>query len=185
MTRLIDSARRDVQAARVREFLVDEAWPQVPAEVIGRSIGKAERERLLRHRAGGRVIVDSSALVAVLLREPGYEAVLDELTEGAAIRVGAPTLVEAGIVLTARIGLVGKTLLARLLAELGAEVVEVGTDHWTVAADAFMRYGKGRHPAALNLGDCLTYAVARVSGDPLLCLGGDFPQTDLALVLRK
>lgn len=58
----------------------------------------------------------------------------------------------------------------------------VGAEHWTVAVDAFARYGKGRHAAALNVGDCLTYAVARLAGDPLLCVGDDVPKTDLDLV---
>jgi ribonuclease VapC len=128
------------------------------------------------------VIVDSSALTAVLLREPGFERVLDPLTGPEPVRVGAPSLVETGIVLTARIGLVGKSLLARLLDESGLDVVDLRREHWTVAVDAFVRYGKGRHPAALNFGDCLTYAVARVAGEPLLCIGGDFSQTDLPLV---
>jgi ribonuclease VapC len=128
------------------------------------------------------VIVDSSALTAVLLREPGYEDVLDHLTGAEPVRVGAPTLVETGIVLTARIGLVGKSLLARLLDESGVDVVDLRREHWTVAVDAFVRYGKGRHPAALNFGDCLTYAIARVTAEPLLCVGGDFSQTDLPLV---
>ncbi len=61
-------------------------------------------------------------------------------------------------------------------------VIEFGDRHWKVALQAFARFGKGRHPAGLNLGDCLTYAVARLSGQPLLCVGDDFAQTDLALV---
>jgi len=59
--------------------------------------------------------------------------------------------------------------------------VSFGEDHWREAARAFRRFGKGRHPAALNFGDCLTYAVARLAGAPLLCVGEDFPQTDLDL----
>ena len=128
------------------------------------------------------MIADSSALTAVLLREPGFERFLDHLTGPEPVRVGASSLVETGIVLTARIGLVGKSLLARLLDESGVDVVDLRREHWTVAVDAFVRYGKGRHPAALNFGDCLTYAVARVAGEPLLCIGGDFSQTDLPLV---
>lgn len=131
------------------------------------------------------MIVDSSALVAVLLREPRHDAVLDVLTSGAPVRIGTPSLVETGIVLTSRIGLIGKTLLVRLIDELEAEVVDVAVGHWAIAVDAFLQYGKGRHPAALNSGDCLTYAVARVAAEPLLCLGDDFPQTDLPLVLER
>lgn len=97
--------------------------------------------------------------------------------------MGAPTLVETGMVLVSRAGLVGKTLLARLVDEAEAEIIPLTGQHWTVAVDAYTRYGKGRHPAALNFGDCLTYAAARLSGEPLLCIGQDFPQTDLPLVL--
>lgn len=127
------------------------------------------------------MIVDSSAVVAVLLREPGWESVLDRLTTTSAA-IGAPTLAETGIVLAARLGVPGKTLLARLLQESELTVVPFTDQHWPVAVDAFTRYGKGRHPAALNFGDCLTYAVCRVAGEPLLCLGNNFAHTDLQLV---
>lgn len=127
------------------------------------------------------MIVDSSALVAVLLQEPRHEQVLSQLEAAESVRVGAPTLVETGIVLSARIGAAGKSLLARLIDEARAEVVEFDAEHWSVAVDAFLRYGKGRSPAALNFGDCLTYAVAKVSGETLLCVGDDFPKTDLPL----
>ena len=116
------------------------------------------------------MIVDSSAVVAVLLREPGWESVLDRPTTTSAA-IGAPTLAETGIVLAARLGVPGKTLLARLLQESELTVVPFTDQHWPVAVDAFTRYGKGRHPAALNFGDCLTYAVCRGAGEPLLCLG--------------
>lgn len=129
------------------------------------------------------MIVDSSALIAVLLKEPGYEPILDRLTADETVRVGAPTLVETSMVLVARAGIVGKTLLARLLEEIEAEVIGFDHEHRDAAVQAFITYGKGRHPAGLNFGDCLTYAVARASGEPLLCVGEDFPLTDLPLVL--
>lgn len=128
------------------------------------------------------MIVDSSAVVAILLKEPGYEVLQDHLTSTPRAGIGAPTLVETSLVLSARMGPIGKSLLARFVQESGLEVVDFTADHWTVAADAFNRYGKGRHPAALNFGDCLTYAVCKVSAEPLLCKGDDFPRTDLALV---
>lgn len=87
------------------------------------------------------------------------------------------------MVVTARVGLVGKSLLGRLLDESEADIVEFRAEHWTIAVDALVRYGKGRHRAALNVGDCLSYALARSIGEPLLCLGDDFRQTDLPLVL--
>jgi ribonuclease VapC len=129
------------------------------------------------------VIVDSSALVAVLLREPGHEALLERLGTEPATGVGAPTLAETGIVLAARLGVSGRTLLARFVQESELVVVPLSEEHWGVAVEAFLRFGKGRHAARLNYGDCLTYAVARLADEPLLCAGDDFPQTDLELAL--
>ena len=127
------------------------------------------------------MIVDSSAVIAILLKEPGYERVRDRLAASERVGIGAPTVVESSLVLCSRLGHAGKTLLARFLQEAEIEVVEFTADHWTVAADGFVAYGKGRHRAALNFGDCMTYAVAKFAGEPLLCLGDDFPATDLEL----
>jgi ribonuclease VapC len=129
------------------------------------------------------VIVDSSALVAIVLMEPDHQMLVDYLARAPVVGVGAPTLAETGIVLTARLGVAGRSLLARLLYEAGAETMPYTAAHWPVAVDAFTRYGKGRHPAALNFGDCLTYATCRLAGRPLLCTGDDFPQTDLHVVV--
>ncbi|HEY5198283.1 MAG TPA: type II toxin-antitoxin system VapC family toxin [Solirubrobacteraceae bacterium] len=128
------------------------------------------------------MILDSSALVAIIRREPGHGVLLDALAGTSAAGVGAPTLVEAGIVLSARMGVVGRTLLARVVHDAGLTIVPFSAPHWSVAVDAFGRFGKGRHAAALNFGDCLTYATARIAGQPLLCLGDDFAKTDLELV---
>jgi ribonuclease VapC len=127
------------------------------------------------------VIVDSSAVIAILLKEPGYKRLRDHLATSEQISIGAPTVLESSMVLCARLGHAGKTLLARFLQEAEVEVVEFTADHWTVAADAFIAYGKGRHRASLNFGDCMTYAVAKLAGEPLLCLGDDLPATDLEL----
>jgi ribonuclease VapC len=128
------------------------------------------------------VIVDSSALVAVLLREAEHMRLVDALAAAPRVAVGGPTLAETGMVLVSRLGVRGKSLLARLVQEAEIDVVSLGSGHWTVAVDAFAKYGKGRHPAALNFGDCLTYAVARVAAEPLLCAGDDFPKTDVEIV---
>ncbi len=130
------------------------------------------------------MIVDSSALVAVLLGEPGHEPVLQALVAAPVIGVGAPTAVETGIVLSARLGERGHSLLSRLLEETAAEVIPFTSVHLPVALSAWARFGKGRHPAALNFGDCLTYAVARLAERPLLCVGEDSPATDLMLADR-
>ena len=94
------------------------------------------------------MIVDSSAVVAVLLKEPGHTPLRNQLAAAQQVRIGAPTVVESSMVLCSRLGHAGKTLLARFLQEAEIEVVEFGPDHWTVAADAFVTYGKGRHPQA-------------------------------------
>jgi ribonuclease VapC len=75
--------------------------------------------------------------------------------------IGAPTLVEAGVVLGARLGIPGKTLLARFVQESGMRQIALTAEHWMVAVDAYLRFGKGRHPAALNFGDCLAYAITK------------------------
>lgn len=128
------------------------------------------------------MIIDSSAITAVLLKEDGHERLLDRIADATSLSVGAPTVVETGMVLVSRMGVLGRTLLSRFLQEAGVEVVACTEEHWSVAVDAFEEYGKGRSPAGLNFGDCLTYAIAAVAGEPLLCLGDDFVRTDLQLV---
>ena len=83
--------------------------------------------------------------------------------------------------LTARAGIEGKRNLTLFVQETDLNIVPFGQDHWRAAVDAFRRYGKGQHPARLNLGDCLTYATAKLAGQPLLCTGSDFCKTDLAI----
>lgn len=125
------------------------------------------------------MILDSSSVVAILLREPGHETLLEALSDAPEAGIGAPTLVEAGIVLSARTGRDARGLLSRFLAEAGVATVAVSEAHWAAAIEAWLRFGKGRHPAALNFGDCLAFATARVAGRPLLCVGDDFARTDL------
>lgn len=127
------------------------------------------------------MIIDSSALVAIVLREPGYDALLRRLLDDPAPAIGAATLLEAGIVLSARLGLDARGLLTRMLHEGGVTVLPVTDAHFGVAMEAWLRFGKGRHPAALNFGDCLSYAMAIVANVPLLAVGDDFPLTDCLL----
>jgi ribonuclease VapC len=127
------------------------------------------------------MIIDSAAILAVIGKEPGYERIIHELAASPGTRIGAPSRLETGIVLTARFGPRGKTALARFLQENSIETVAFDEGHAIAALDAYSRFGKGRHPAALNFGDCCTYAVASVAGEPLLCTGGDFARTDLLL----
>jgi ribonuclease VapC len=127
------------------------------------------------------VILDSSAIVAILLRQPNFERVLEQVAGADVVGAGTPTLAETGIVLEARVGRTGRTLLARFIQESGLIAVPFGEAQWRTAVDAFARFGRGRHPAALNFGDCVAYATARLAGEPLLCLDDELAKTDLAL----
>lgn len=127
--------------------------------------------------------LDSSALIAILFSEPGYLDLIDCILEADTVRVGAPTLVETSLVFTARrgarAGSGGRGAVEALVRELGVTVVPFGEAEWHRAVDAFARYGRGRHKASLNFGDCLAYATAAAAGDALLYVGRDFRQTDL------
>jgi ribonuclease VapC len=125
------------------------------------------------------VIVDSSALLAIVFREAGWETVLERIRASGAVAAATPTLAETGIVLHARLGESSRGLLERILDELGIQEIPFGEIHWREAVDAFRRFGKGRHPADLNFGDCLTYAAASLASEPLLFVGDDFSKTDL------
>lgn len=125
------------------------------------------------------MIVDSSVILAVVFREPGYDALLSKLQSADVVAAGTPTLAEAGIVLHARLGEGSRGLLERILDELSIEEIPFGEVHWREAVEAFRRFGKGRHRSGLNFGDCLTYATARLSGEPLLFVGADFFKTDV------
>lgn len=127
------------------------------------------------------MIVDSSAVVSIVLKEPGWEALVEKMLTGETKLIGAPTLVESGMVLTARIGAGARAKLDELCREFEIETVPFGKGHWPESLRAFHKFGKGRHAAALNFGDCLTYAVAKIAGQPLLATGKDFPKTDLPL----
>jgi ribonuclease VapC len=125
------------------------------------------------------VILDSSAVVALLLREPGHERLLATLATAPSVGIGAPTLVETTIVLSARLGRDARGLVSRFLDEADVTLVPFTDAHFGTALDAWLRFGRGRHPAGLNFGDCLSYATARIAGQPLLFTGDDFAQTDL------
>jgi len=127
------------------------------------------------------VILDSSALVAIALDEPERGDFIRAIDEARVVGVGAPTLAEAGIVLTARSGADASSILSELVATADAVIIEFGDAHWREALSAWSRFGRSRHPAGLNFGDCLAYATASVAGEPLLAKGDDFGQTDIPL----
>jgi ribonuclease VapC len=128
------------------------------------------------------VIVDTSAIAAIVFKEPGHADVLRKLVGADHAGIGTPTLAEAGIVLTARLKKDGRSLLLRFLQEFDMTPIPFGEAHWREAVEAYRRFGRGRHPAALNLGDCMTYATARLAKRPVLCVGVDFARTDVAVV---
>jgi ribonuclease VapC len=127
------------------------------------------------------VVLDSSALVAVILLEPNHAELLAKIETAPGVAIGAPTLVETLIVLTARLRGEPTLALKELLRAAEAEVIPFSEDHSRVALQAYLRFGKGRHPAALNFGDCLSYATASVARQPLLFVGGDFSRTDIRI----
>ncbi len=127
------------------------------------------------------MILDTSAIVAIALKEPGFEELLGKLVKARNAGVGVPTLTETAIVLSARLNQDARGVLSRFLVEGSIATVPFGDAHFAAAVDAWLRYGKGRHTASLNFGDCLSYATAALAGEPLLCVGNDFAQTDLAL----
>ncbi len=124
--------------------------------------------------------LDSSALVAILFAEPGYLDLVDRILGADQVRVGAPTLVETGLVFAGRRGARAAESVEGLIVELGVSVVPFGEMEGRLAVEAFRRFGRGRHPAALNYGDCLAYATAHAAHDTLLFVGGDFAKTDIA-----
>lgn len=127
------------------------------------------------------MILDSSAVLSVLFDEEGGDAVLDKIRDATVLAIGAPTLFETGMVAVRALDLQGRALVAQFVQGWNVVVTPFDNRHFQVALEAFLRYGKGRHPARLNYGDCMTYATARIADLPLLCTGDDFPQTDLAI----
>lgn len=124
------------------------------------------------------MIVDTSALVAVLRRELGADRLIDRLLAGDDVRISAGTLLEARIV-AERDG--GTAELEKLIETIGIEVVPVDARQVAIAFEGFRRFGKGRHKAGLNFGDLFAYALARAFDEPLLYKGTDFAHTDIAV----
>jgi len=127
------------------------------------------------------VILDSSAIVAIMLREPGFEPIFSKLSLAETTGAGTPTLAETGLVLASKLSRDPTALLRSFLQEFGVVAIPFGEAHWREAVSAYVQYGRRRHPAGLNFGDCMTYATAKLAQRPLLCLGNDFAKTDLAL----
>jgi ribonuclease VapC len=125
------------------------------------------------------MILDSSAILAILLGEPQASNLMHRMHTAPVLAVAAPTLLESAMVLSSRIPGDTRQILNEFVREFEVEVIAFSRDHFDAAADAFFRFGKGRHPAALNFGDCLSYAAASLSGLPLLFVGDDFSKTNI------
>jgi ribonuclease VapC len=128
------------------------------------------------------MIIDSSALVAIITDEPEAERMTRSIASAGTRLISAGNALEAGIVIEARLGEVGGRDLDLYLHKLGIEVVTFTPRQANLARKAYRQFGKGRHPAGLNFGDCIAYALARDTGEPLLFKGEDFSRTDVAAV---
>lgn len=128
------------------------------------------------------MVLDTSALIAVLLDESDAVAFRLAIEADPVRLLSAATLVETSIVIEARVGEAGGRELDRLLQKADVEVVAVDAEQAELARHAFRKFGKGRHAASLNYGDCFSYALAESRGEPLLFKGGDFAKTDVAAV---
>lgn len=124
------------------------------------------------------MVIDTSALIAVVLGEPDAEQFSDTMAAANA-SMSAASFVEASIMAEGRLGQSGTAVLAAVLHEADIVVKPVDLDQAHLAVGAWRRFGKGRHPARLNLGDCFSYALARSLDEPLLFKGDDFAQTDI------
>jgi ribonuclease VapC len=127
------------------------------------------------------LILDRSALVAIALDEAERDVLVAKINAAPSVAVSAATLVETGIVLSARLGADCRELVLELVTAADAVVIACGSGHWAQAIAAWWRFGKSRHPAGLDFGDCITYATARLAGEPLLAKGEDFAKTDIDL----
>jgi ribonuclease VapC len=125
------------------------------------------------------MVIDTSALVAILLDEPERRSLNEKIESAAVLLLSAVSFVEAALVIETRLGEAGGRELDLLLHRAAIEVVSVDGDQAEIARRAFRQFGRGRHSAGLNFGDCFAYALAKASGEPLLFKGADFAQTDI------
>jgi len=128
------------------------------------------------------VVVDSSAVIAILLGEPEAETFITAIANDTRRLIAAVNLLESAIVVEARKGSPGARELDLLVHEVGLETIAMDSEQVAAARRAYEQFGKGRHPAGLNLGDCCAYALSIVSGEPLLFKGKDFIKTDIHAV---
>jgi ribonuclease VapC len=129
------------------------------------------------------MVIDTSAVVAILSDEPERRAFNEAIERAGACMMSAASFVEASIVIESSRGYDGLRDFDLFLATAGIEIVPVDLEQAHIARKAFSHYGKGRHPAALNYGDCFSYALAKATALPLLFKGRDFSETDILAAL--
>ncbi|WP_431282022.1 type II toxin-antitoxin system VapC family toxin [Humitalea sp. 24SJ18S-53] len=129
------------------------------------------------------MILDSSVLIAILFDEPEADGLAATIAGADRLAMAAPTLVEATMVTEGRASPGMREKLEALMATIDPEVVPFTAEHAGLAIDGWRRFGKGRHPAGLNLGDCFAYALAKARGEPLLFKGDDFARTDVKVAI--
>jgi len=125
------------------------------------------------------MVIDTSAIVAIAFNEPEAPLFEQRIAEDPIRLISAATILEAAMVIETRLGEAGGSELDLWLHRIGVEIVAVEPEHADQARRAWRRYGKGRHRAGLNFGDCFSYALAALSGEPLLFKGNDFSETDV------
>lgn len=126
------------------------------------------------------VVLDSSAIIAILKAEPGCDRLERKIDEAGSVYIGAPTVLETAMVLTRIKGSDQRATLDAYLRRINARVIAFTEDHYLIAAEAHVRFGRGFDSKAnLNFGDCLTYATAKLARDTLLFVGRDFGYTDI------
>ncbi|WP_395713415.1 type II toxin-antitoxin system VapC family toxin [Reyranella sp.] len=130
------------------------------------------------------MVIDTSSIVAIALDEPGAAELEVQIADDPVRLISAATVLEATMVLETRLGDSGGRELDLWLLKIGAEIVPVDAEQLDVARRAWRRFGKGRHAAGLNYGDCFSYALALAHGEPLLFKGEDFARTDVERALR-
>ena len=131
------------------------------------------------------MVIDTSALIGILQQEPEAANFARAIQDDQVRLLSAVSALETAVVIEARKGPSGGRDLDLLLHRAQVEVVAFSSEQFEAARAAYRRYGKGIHPAALNLGDCCAYALARISGEPLLAKGEDFTKTDLRVIGRQ
>lgn len=129
------------------------------------------------------IVIDSSALVAILRDEPERRSFIDAIVDHGEPRLSAATYVEASMVMELRLGDRGGREIDVLIEDVGMAIAPVDQAQATIAREAFRRFGKGRHRAALNFGDCFVYALAKTLDAPVLFKGDDFALTDIKRAL--